>query len=69
MLIYIHHMAFINHQSMFSLFYLNRFECMKMIQDGNADMMALDTGQGYFAGRYHNMQPIVAEKYAATGGI
>ncbi|VDI36666.1 melanotransferrin-like [Mytilus edulis] len=44
------------------------FECMKMIQDGNADMMALDTGQGYFAGRYHNMQPIVAEKYAATAG-
>lgn len=42
---------------------------MKMIQDGNADMMALDTGQGYFAGRYHNMQPIVAEKYAATAGI
>ena len=41
---------------------------MKMIQDGNADMMALDTGQGYFAGRYHNMMPIVAENYAVGTG-
>lgn len=39
-----------------------------MIQDGKADVMALDTGQGYFAGRYHNMQPLVAEKYASGSG-
>lgn len=26
--------------------------CMKMIQDGDADMMALDAGDVYLAGRY-----------------
>ena len=41
------------------------FECMKHIQDDRADIMALDTGQGYFAGRYYNMMPIMAEKYTA----
>lgn len=46
------------------------FECMKMIDEGAADVMALDTGLGYFAGRYHNMQPLVAEKYASgTGNV
>lgn len=36
---------------------------MDKIQRDQADLMALDTGQGYFAGRYHNMMPILAEKY------
>ncbi|KAJ8317042.1 hypothetical protein KUTeg_004946 [Tegillarca granosa] len=39
------------------------FDCMEKIQTDEADIMALDTGQGYFAGRYHNMMPILAEKY------
>lgn len=48
----------------------DRFECMKMIQNDKADIMALDTGLGYFAGRYHNMKPVVAENYGpgADGG-
>ncbi|KAK3096152.1 hypothetical protein FSP39_023802 [Pinctada imbricata] len=41
------------------------YECMKHIQDDNADVMSLDTGQGYFAGRYYNMMPFLAEKYIA----
>lgn len=37
---------------------------MKKIQDNDADIMALDTGQAYFGGRYYNMMPILAEKYS-----
>lgn len=39
------------------------FDCMQMIQNNQADLMTLDSGQGYFAGRYHNMMPILAERY------
>ena len=37
---------------------------MKKIQDNDADIMALDTGQAYFGGRYYNMMPILAENYS-----
>ena len=40
-----------------------RFQCMKTIADDGADLMTLDPGQGYFAGRYHNMMPLVSENY------
>ncbi|XP_046549141.1 LOW QUALITY PROTEIN: melanotransferrin-like [Haliotis rubra] len=39
------------------------FECMKKIENDQADLMTLDSGQGYYSGRYHNMMPILAENY------
>ncbi|XP_025096209.1 melanotransferrin-like [Pomacea canaliculata] len=39
------------------------FECMEAIELDDADLMTLDSGQGYFAGRQHNMMPIMAENY------
>lgn len=40
---------------------------MEKIQDNDADIMALDTGQAYFGGRYYNMMPFLAEKYSLGG--
>lgn len=40
---------------------------MEKIQDNDADIMALDTGQAYFGGRYYNMMPFLAEKYSPGG--
>lgn len=40
---------------------------MEKIQDNDADIMALDTGQAYFGGRYYNMMPFLAEKYSPVG--
>ncbi|XP_021352485.1 melanotransferrin-like isoform X1 [Mizuhopecten yessoensis] len=42
---------------------VDSYECMRLIQSGDADVMALDTGQGYFAGHQHNMMPFLAETY------
>ncbi|KAL8576233.1 hypothetical protein ACOMHN_006156 [Nucella lapillus] len=39
------------------------FECMEAIEADLADLMTLDSGQGYFAGRQHNMMPIMVENY------
>lgn len=39
------------------------FECMELIENDGADLMTLDSGQGYFAGRQHNMMPIMVENY------
>lgn len=36
---------------------------MEAIELDDADLMTLDSGQGYFAGRQHNMMPIMAENY------
>lgn len=44
-----------------------RYNCMEKIQDNDADIMALDTGQAYFGGRYYNMMPFLAEKYSPGG--
>lgn len=44
-----------------------RYNCMEKIQDNDADIMALDTGQAYFGGRYYNMMPFLAEKYSQGG--
>eukprot|EP00105_Crassostrea_gigas_P041196 XP_019925344.1 PREDICTED: serotransferrin-like isoform X2 [Crassostrea gigas] len=43
------------------------YNCMEKIQDNDADIMALDTGQAYFGGRYYNMMPFLAEKYSPGG--
>lgn len=40
---------------------------MEKVQDNDADIMALDTGQAYFGGRYYNMMPFLAEKYSPGG--
>ncbi|KAH9500931.1 hypothetical protein Btru_069230 [Bulinus truncatus] len=39
------------------------FACMEMIDKDQADLVNLDSGLAYFAGRQHNMMPIMAEKY------
>ncbi|XP_055863595.1 melanotransferrin-like isoform X1 [Biomphalaria glabrata] len=39
------------------------FSCMELIESDQADLVNLDSGLGYFAGRQHNMMPIMAEKY------
>lgn len=39
------------------------FECMDDIQKNIADLLTLDPGQGYYASTYHNMRPIMAERY------
>jgi len=39
------------------------FACMNMIEKDEADLIVLDSGQGYFAGRQYNMMPIMAEDY------
>lgn len=36
---------------------------MEAIEADVADLMTLDSGQGYFAGRQHNMMPIMVENY------
>lgn len=38
---------------------------MRKIEHNEADLMTLDSGLGYFAGRQHNMMPIMAEKYGS----
>ena len=37
---------------------------MEAIELDQADLMTLDSGQGYFAGRQHNMRPVMVENYA-----
>ncbi|GAB1603632.1 melanotransferrin-like [Argonauta hians] len=44
----------------------DNFECMKKIQTDDYDVMSLDPGQGFYAGKYHYMHPIMAEKNAHT---
>lgn len=39
------------------------FKCMELFEQDEVDLITLEAGQGYFAGRYHSMRPIVAEKY------
>uniref|UniRef100_A0A2C9KWP0 Transferrin-like domain-containing protein n=1 Tax=Biomphalaria glabrata TaxID=6526 RepID=A0A2C9KWP0_BIOGL len=39
------------------------FSCLELIESDQADLINLDSGLGYFAGRQHNMMPIMAEKY------
>ena len=39
---------------------------MHMIESDEADLINLDSGLGYFAGRQHNMMPIMAEDYPPT---
>ena len=47
---------------------IHRFSCMNMIEKDEADLIALDSGQGYFAGRQYNMMPIMAEDYENSIG-
>jgi hypothetical protein len=39
---------------------------MEAIELDEADLMVLDSGQGYFAGRHHNMMPVMAENYESS---
>ena len=39
---------------------------MEAIELNDADLMTLDSGQGYFAGRQHNMMPIMVENYESS---
>ena len=38
---------------------------MELFDQNEVDLIRLEAGQGYFAGRYHSMRPILAEKYDA----
>jgi len=40
---------------------------MDLFDRGEVDLINLEAGQGYFAGRYHSMRPIVAEDYKIGG--
>ena len=42
---------------------------MNMIEKDEADLIVLDSGQGYFAGRQYNMMPIMAEDYKKLNGM
>ncbi|KAL4231745.1 negative regulation of tumor necrosis factor (ligand) superfamily member 11 production [Mactra antiquata] len=46
----------------------DNFACMDLFDQNEVDLITLEAGQGYFAGRYHSMRPIVAEKYDLTPG-
>ncbi|XP_076364560.1 LOW QUALITY PROTEIN: transferrin 2-like [Tachypleus tridentatus] len=37
--------------------------CMNMIDGGRANLMTLDAGEVYVAGRYHSLVPILSERY------
>ena len=34
-----------------------------MFDNNEVDLITLEAGEGYFAGRYHSLRPIMAEKY------
>jgi len=36
---------------------------MEMFDRDEVDLISLEAGNGYFAGRFHSMRPILAEKY------
>lgn len=36
---------------------------MDLFDNNEVDLITLEAGQGYFAGRYHSMRPILAEDY------
>ncbi|XP_022246077.1 melanotransferrin-like [Limulus polyphemus] len=39
--------------------------CMNMIDGGRANLMTLDAGEVYVAGRFHSLVPILSERYGA----
>ncbi|XP_013386136.1 melanotransferrin-like [Lingula anatina] len=41
----------------------NSFDCMDKISRYTADLMAVDAGDAYFAGRFFSLAPIMAEEY------
>lgn len=38
-------------------------QCMNLIDVGRADLLTLDPGEIYIAGRYNSLIPIMAERY------
>ncbi|XP_052772422.1 melanotransferrin-like [Mya arenaria] len=46
----------------------DEFECMNLFDKNEVDLITLEAGQGYFAGRFHSMRPILAEKYDTVPG-
>jgi len=46
----------------------DRFACMEMIYDNEADLVQLDPGMSYTAGQYFTMMPLMAEKYSLDAG-
>ncbi|TNN12749.1 Melanotransferrin [Schistosoma japonicum] len=48
---------------MFCLQANSTIDCMKLIKDGYADMVTLEAGDLYIAGKYFDLVPIVAENY------
>src|SRR6218665_2424329 len=43
-----------------------KHQCMQMIEDQKVDLVGLDPGEVYIAGRYHSLVPILYEQYAPT---
>lgn len=41
-----------------------RFECMKFIINGKADVVNLDNEELYLAGRLYNLEPFASEQYS-----
>lgn len=39
--------------------------CMDLIDTGRADLLTLDPGEVYIAGRYNSLVPVMAERYGA----
>ncbi|CAH8588496.1 unnamed protein product [Schistosoma margrebowiei] len=48
---------------MFCLQANSTIDCMKLIKDGYADMVTLEAGDLYIAGKYFDLVPIVSENY------
>ena len=56
-------MCLFPHDSAHVIYFYFRFDCMNKMDKKAVDLITLEAGQGYFAGRYHSMRPILAEKY------
>lgn len=47
----------------------NAIDCMEKIKNGEADLITLDGGEIYVAGKNYDMTPVVAESYGEPVGI
>ena len=39
---------------------------MERVAESEADLVSFDPGMGYTAGEYHNLMPLMAEKYSSS---
>ena len=44
-------------------------ECMRMVDQDQADLVVLDPGLTFIAGRFHSLVPIMQEVYRGKSGV